>query len=113
MTGRAVEPEPPPETGRPARDLVLSVEGPITDAAVARLCDRLRAVLATSDVDVVTYDVRSIARADATALEALARLQLTARRMGRSVRLCHVSSELHDLLHLAGLSETVPAISEA
>jgi ABC-type transporter Mla MlaB component len=89
---------------------VLSVEGPITDAAVATLCELLRAALATSDADVVTYDVGSIARADATALEALARLQLTARRMGRSVRLRHVSRELHDLLHLAGLSETVPSI---
>jgi ABC-type transporter Mla MlaB component len=83
----------------------VTVEGPITDATITELCERLRAVLDTSDVDVVNCDVSSVTHADVATLDALARLQLTARRMGRSIRLCHVRGPLHDLLHLVGWSE--------
>ncbi len=41
--------------------------------------------------------------ADGEALDALARLQLHARRRGHEIRLRHASRELQDLLELAGL----------
>ena len=44
---------------------------------------------------------------DATAIDTLARLQLTARRLGLEVRLRHASSELQDLLAFAGLSDVL------
>jgi ABC-type transporter Mla MlaB component len=103
---------PPREPPRPPRELVLTVEGPITAATIAELCGRLRAVLEGSDVSVLSCDVKSIAQADVAALDALARLQLTARRMGRSVRLRHVSNPLHDLLHLTGWSAIVPCCTD-
>ena len=45
---------------------------------------------------------------DLGTVDALARLALTARRLGCRVRLEHASSELRALLALAGLAEVVP-----
>ena len=44
---------------------------------------------------------------DAVTIDALARLQLTARRLGREVRLRHASSELQELLAFVGLREVL------
>jgi hypothetical protein len=44
---------------------------------------------------------------DVHALDALARLQLTARRHGVELRLCHASRELEDLLVFAGLRDAL------
>jgi hypothetical protein len=45
--------------------------------------------------------------ADALAIEALARLQLAARRFDLEIRLCHASSELLDLIAFAGLADVL------
>jgi ABC-type transporter Mla MlaB component len=45
---------------------------------------------------------------DAVTVDALARVQLAARRNGRQVRLRNASDELLALLELAGLREVVP-----
>jgi hypothetical protein len=44
---------------------------------------------------------------DVAAIDTLARLQLTARRLGLEVRLRHASSELQDLLAFAGLRDVL------
>jgi gamma-glutamyl:cysteine ligase YbdK (ATP-grasp superfamily) len=44
---------------------------------------------------------------DAGAIDSLARLQLAARRQRMEVRLCEVSSELHELLALCGLGDVL------
>jgi hypothetical protein len=44
---------------------------------------------------------------DAAAVEALARLQLAARRIGLEIRLCRPSSELRDLLVFCGLDDVL------
>jgi hypothetical protein len=44
---------------------------------------------------------------DAAAIDTLARLQLTARRLGLELRLRHASNELQDLLAFAGLREVL------
>jgi hypothetical protein len=49
------------------------------------------------------YDARALAP-DAQAVEALARLQLEARRCGQRTRVCGASSELQELLAFCGLS---------
>jgi ABC-type transporter Mla MlaB component len=51
-------------------------------------------------------DVHALAP-DAAAIDALARLQLAARRVGLEVRLCHASKELCGLLELVGLSDVL------
>ena len=48
-------------------------------------------------------------KADAAAVDALARLALRLRRRGYQLMLGHASRELLDLIELAGLSEALPA----
>jgi len=97
-----VPPSPPsrPSTG------VLVIAGPIGHADVSRLCVQLHRVLMRSDAAVVVCDVRGLA-AGAVAVDALARLQLTARRLGGRICLRHVSRELDELLAFAGLAEAL------
>lgn len=52
-------------------------------------------------------DVSQITEPDELALEVLARLQLTARRLGVSIRLHNAGAALVDLLILAGLSDVL------
>ena len=73
------------------------------------LCDRLRSVAPAAGAVELDCDVGGLAAADAGTLDALARLQLTARRLGWHVRLRHASDELHGLLALAGLCDVVGA----
>jgi ABC-type transporter Mla MlaB component len=58
--------------------------------------------------EAVICDVGSIGAPDAGTIEALARLQLRARRLGRTIRLRNASRELQELLAFAGLAEVVP-----
>ena len=85
--------------------LVLS--GPLTPADAADLCKRARAELARSDDTVLVCDVAALTHPDAGTLEALARLQLTARRLGGQVRLREPPPELTELLDLFGLAEVL------
>jgi ABC-type transporter Mla MlaB component len=87
---------------------VLLIDGPVAAADVPRLCERLRALLRASDLDIVVCDAGTLA-ADAATIEALARLQLTARRLGRRIRLQRVPCELGRLLAFVGLDEVLAA----
>lgn len=105
-------PSPTPLEGlRPPsgpRTIVLDVCGPIARAAVPALCEHVRLLLANSDVDLVTCEVGGLVHPDATAVGALARLQLTARRSGRAIRLRNAQVELCELLALTGLRDELP-----
>jgi anti-anti-sigma regulatory factor len=85
--------------------MVLIVGGRIDPAAVPVLCGRLRMLLEGSDADLIICDVSALVDPDAVAVEALARLRLTARRLGREILLRHASCELQELLALVGLQE--------
>ena len=52
-------------------------------------------------------DVAALTQPDAGTIEALARLQLTARRLGCRVRLRDPSRELRELLDLFGLADVL------
>jgi hypothetical protein len=54
----------------------------------------------------IVCDVGALAP-DAVAVDALARLQLTARRHGLEIRLRHASSELQELLAFVGLRDVL------
>jgi len=60
----------------------------------------------------IVLGVGGIARPDAATVDALARLQLTARRLGYSIELCDVPVELRDLFELVGLGQVVPICGE-
>lgn len=98
---------PPPRPDPAPSTRLLVVARPIADGDIAGLCERLQRVIATSDVDVVVCDVRALP-ATCRAIEAVARLQLTARRANRTIRLQRASPALQELLDLAGLADVIP-----
>ncbi len=71
------------------------------------LSRRLRMLVDERDADLVICDVGGLTNVDAATVEGLARLQLTAHRMGCDVRLVNASEELHGLLALTGLCDIV------
>jgi len=66
------------------------------------LCAQVRRLLGRGDVDVVTCDC-SNAVADLGAVDALARLQLTARRLGGRIRLRAAPADLTELIDFVGV----------
>jgi anti-anti-sigma regulatory factor len=91
---------------------VLVIGAPIACADVPGLCDRVRRRVEETDAEVILCDVRGLGRPDALTIHALARLQLTARRLGRRVRLLDPPPELRDLLRFVGLDEALPAAGD-
>src|SRR5687768_12524990 len=107
MTVSASRPPAEPNT------IILVIGGPIGRADISVLCERAGGLLleATDAADVVC-DVSAVVDPDAVAIDALARLQLTARRLGREVRLRNACKELRELLALTGLRDVVPLCAE-
>ena len=87
--------------------IVLAISGPIARADLPGLCERVCALLARSDAGVVLCDVRRV-EPNAVTVDALARLQLAARRYGCQVRLRRASSELVELVAFMGLQNVLP-----
>jgi ABC-type transporter Mla MlaB component len=87
--------------------VVFSISGPITRADLPGLCERVCAVLSQSAAKVALCDVRGV-DPDAVTVDALARLQLAARRHGCQVHLRHASDELLELVGFMGLTDVLP-----
>jgi ABC-type transporter Mla MlaB component len=81
--------------------------GPVTRDAIPAMCERARRLLEGCDAGPVACDVGALAEPDAITIDALARLQLTARRLGHRVELRRTCEELEDLLELTGLREVL------
>jgi ABC-type transporter Mla MlaB component len=92
----------------PSSTVAFAVRGPIARSDLDGLCDRVCAVLCESRAEVAFCDVAGLGP-DAVTVEALARLQLGARRLGCQVRLQQASSELLQLVAFMGLTEVLPA----
>jgi anti-anti-sigma regulatory factor len=102
---------PPPGDAGPwpgSRALLLVLSGTIAPADVTPLCDRVAELLAGSHAPLIVCDVGALADPGLAAVDALARLQLTAGRLGRRIRLWRVGPELLQLLVLAGLDRVLP-----
>lgn len=84
------------------------LDGPLGHSDVPSLCTRLHGLLSAGDADVVVCDVRALS-ADVVTVEALARLQLTARRLGRRISLARASPDLDRLVSFVGLADVLPA----
>jgi ABC-type transporter Mla MlaB component len=87
--------------------LTFAVHGPIARADLPGLCERVCALMDRSAADVALCDVSGV-EPDAVTVDALARLQLAARRYGCQVRLRHASSELLELVAFMGLTDVLP-----
>ncbi|WP_277437442.1 STAS domain-containing protein [Streptomyces sp. SPB162] len=97
--------------GRPEQEpdaVVWVLAGPLTRARVPELCARLRNRLHGVEPGWVTCDVAALTDPDAATVEALARLQLTARRLGSRIRLRDAGGRLRGLLALTGLRDVLP-----
>jgi ABC-type transporter Mla MlaB component len=86
--------------------VAFRIRGPIARADLPGLCDRVCALLAASSARVVVCDVRGVVP-DAVTVDALARLQLAARRHDCQVRLRGTSTELRELVDFMGLSDVI------
>ena len=85
------------------------VTGAIAPADIPKLCDRIAVLIEANDCEVVV-DVGELVHPDAAAIDAVARLQLTAKRLGRPLRFKNASCELAQLLDFCGLCAAVPAL---
>ena len=99
-------PRPPPESSPPA----LSLEGSITREDIPALCERARALIEDRAHGPLICDVGAL-DGDAVTVDALARLQLTALRLGSRVRISDASPQLRRLICLAGLGEVLPCVA--
>ena len=103
----APRPHPPPHPEPEAIAGLLVIASPIAGTDVPQLCERLTAVLATSDAQTIVCDVGGLP-ANTQTIDALARLQLSARRHHRRIRLRRATPELVALLEFVGLADVLP-----
>jgi ABC-type transporter Mla MlaB component len=87
--------------------IVFAIGGPIERADLPQLCDRVCRLLERSRAESALCDVSGV-ETDAVTVDALARLQLAARRHGCQIRLRHASSELRELVAFMGLCDVLP-----
>jgi ABC-type transporter Mla MlaB component len=92
------------------QSIAFAIRGPITRADLPSLCTRVCALLDGSGADVAFCDVSGV-EPDGVTVDALARLQLAARRYGCRVRLRHASTELLELVAFMGLRDVLPDAS--
>ncbi|MDX3238483.1 STAS domain-containing protein [Streptomyces sp. ME03-5709C] len=93
---------------------MLVLTGRLDRAGIPSLAERLRILLAERGGGTVLCDVGGLVGApDVVLLDALARLQLTARRHGGLIRLRGAGGALRELLALTGLDGSAGLGSEA
>ena len=87
--------------------MVFAIWGPIGRDDLPGLCARVCRLLGSSGADLALCDVSGV-EPDVVTVEALARLQLGARRHGCTVRLRNASDELRELVSFMGLTDVLP-----
>lgn len=98
---RVVRPPERPET------IVLIIERAIGPADLPDLCEEARAALVGGEAREVECVLGPFVEADAAAVDALARLHLTARRCGLEARLHDPCEAVHDLVEFMGLGSAL------
>lgn len=83
------------------------VRGPIAQSDLPGLCERVRAVLSSTGAREAVCEVQDV-ECDAVTVDALARLQLVARRNGCRVHLRGACSDLVRLVEFMGLRDVLP-----
>lgn len=95
------------------RTATLVLPSRIEPTDIPGLCTKLRALASTDEPSVVVCDAAALTEPDGVSLDALARLQLTARRLGTRISLTRTPEKLYDLLDLAGLTSVLPSRASA
>jgi ABC-type transporter Mla MlaB component len=92
--------------------IILAVDSLDPDE-VPDLIERLGLGIVRGDSTIILCDLARLADADMATVDALARLALRARRMGCAVTLRDPSTELLELVGLAGLGEVLPCAPDS
>jgi ABC-type transporter Mla MlaB component len=92
---------------REPRSIMFTIRGPILRSDLPGLCERVCALMTESGAGVALCDVSGV-EADAVTVDALARLQLAARRHSCQVQLRCASTELTQLIAFMGLRDELP-----
>jgi ABC-type transporter Mla MlaB component len=92
--------------------IILAVDSLDPDE-VPDLIERLGPGIVRGDPRVILCDLARLADADMATVDALARLALRARRIGCAVALRDPSTELLELVGLAGLGEVLPCAPDS
>jgi len=90
--------------GMHPRTITFAIWGPIARGDLPGLSDRVCALLSERDATLALCDVTGVG-VDAVTVDALARLQLAARRQHCRLRLRNASEELRDLIAFMGLED--------
>jgi hypothetical protein len=77
-------------------------------ATTARLCEEARVVLEAARSDRVVVDLGPVVDPDVATVETLARLQLTAVRLGKRIAFRNACGEMCTLVTLMGLDDALP-----
>ncbi len=103
---------PVPSSGPAGKERAvhLVIGEPITPRDIPALCEAVRARLAAHGR--VVCDVSTLVDPDLGTVDALARLQLTVKRLGGTIGLRGASPRLLELLTLAGLVGVLPLCPE-
>ena len=88
------------------QSIVFSIWGPITRADLPGLCERVCALLSEAGAEIALCDVTGV-EPNAETVDALARLQLLAGRLGCRVRLLNASDDLCALVTFMGLRDVL------
>jgi hypothetical protein len=90
--------------------VLFAVPPVIVRADVPVLCAELADLLAGRRGEVVVCDVAAVSRADLVTVEALARLRLTARRLGWTLVVRGAGPRLSQLLAWIALADALPQV---
>ena len=87
--------------------IVVAVGSPIAPVDLPTLCAGVRTRIERIGATVVVIDLGAVVVPDAVTVDAMARLALTARRLGCEVQVRDVPPEVQELLALTGLDDVV------
>ena len=87
--------------------VAFALRPPIERDEIPGLCERARELLRRRNASLIVCDVGTLVTPDAVVVDALARLQLTAKRYGAEVRVRDACADLVELLELSGLSQVI------
>jgi hypothetical protein len=82
--------------------------GRIARDEIPALCERVHVLVEGCNADLVPCEVGGLDDPDALTVDALARLQLTALRLGRRLGFRDACGELRDLIEFLGLGDILP-----
>jgi anti-anti-sigma regulatory factor len=86
---------------------VFPIAGSLTSEVIPALCQQLTSLMKCTSAKVIVCDLAELESFNLATIDALAQLQLTARRHGREIQLRHLPQRLKALIKLCGLEQTL------